>query len=236
MRLSHAPLSLSLFAGLVLTTLPAHATLISYTDPAAFAAALSAMTTIGFEGIAGTNSFANENTSTGLTISGVNFTGKLTTGSYDLQVVDGGFASPYYNFGSGASLKSPSYNAVSSFVPYIHVVLPASVTGFGVDLMTISPNAVTYQATVGSTIFTVATANRPTRTFFGVTSDTPIAFVDLALTGTTNGAGTYGLIDNVQFGATAPEATAEAATLLLIGSGLAALGFFRKRLQAFATA
>lgn len=220
--------------GLILTTRPAEATLITYTDPVLFAAAVNSMTTIGFEGIANPNSTVTYNNSTGLTLSGVQFTGLESATGYVLSVVNPGSTTTYYDFGSSAGLKGPNYDVGTGFVPYLHILLPANVTAFAVDLMTISPNALSYQASVSATNFTVATANRPTRTFFGVTSDSgAIPFVNLTVLGTSNTAGTSGLIDNVQFGAADPQPpqTAEACTLLLIGSGLAALGYFRKRLK-----
>jgi len=222
--------------GLILTTLPAHAALITYTDPLSFAAAAN-LTTIGFEGLGvAPNGSITYNNSTGLVISGVQFIGERTASTYALAVVNPGNNTTYYDFGSGAGLKGPDYNVSPGFVPLIHIILPSSVTAFGVDLMTLSPNALTYQATVLGTNISVTTANRPTRTFFGVTSDTPISSVDLTLTGTIQANGSQALIDNVQFGSADPPPVAEGCTLLLIGSGLGLLGFFRKRLQSQAPA
>src|SRR5947209_1986299 len=211
----------------LLTAWPAKATLIAYTDPLGWAAASSGLTTIGFEGIAPANGAKDYSTSTGLTLNGVKFVGFEGTALYDLQVVDGNIAAPFYNFGSGATLKGPSYNSpATGFVPYFHIILPVNVTALGVDLMTVSPNALTYEVSLPGGTYTVATANRPTRTFFGLTSDAPIPYVDLAVMGTTHNGGTYGLIDNVQFGAEAQ--TAEASTLVLIGTGLVVFRWLRK--------
>ena len=95
--------------------------------------------------------------------------------------------------------------------------------------MTVSPNALTFQVAVQGSTFNVATANRPAQTFFGITSDVPFTFIDFTVAGTALNGGTYGVMDNVQFGQETPP-VAEAATYLLIGSGLLAIVGFRKRL------
>ena len=61
-------------------------------------------------------------------------------------------------------------------------------------------------------------------TWLGVRSDTPITYIDLR---STDGSM---VIDNFAFGSTAPPGgeTAECATMLLIGTGLAALRILRK--------
>jgi hypothetical protein len=97
--------------------------------------------------------------------------------------------------------------------------------------MTASPNGLTYQVTLNSgQVFTVNTAIRPTRTFWGVTSDTPITFADFAVLGTTNGNSTAGLMDNFRYGTTAntAAATPEVSTMLLIGTGLIGIRLLRK--------
>jgi hypothetical protein len=220
-------LSLLLPVTLFVAALPAHAGLVTYTDLNAWTAATSGVTTIGFETLAPANGFKDYSTSTGLLVGNLQFQGFENTASYDLQVVDG--TPSWYNFNSGASLKGPSYNAPpAGFVPYIHVILPVNTSAFGVDLMTISPNALTFQVTVAGQSFNVNTANSPTRTFFGVTSDTSIASINFAVIGTTNGAGTYGLMDNFRSGAEATQ-TPELGSLLLIGSGLIGFRMLRRR-------
>lgn len=232
MRSLVSPLYLSLLPALLLTALPVHAALVTYTDAASFTAASTGLTTIGFEGVAPANSYAAFNDSLGYKIDGLQFLGvSSAVPSYALRIVDSGSGSPYWNFGSGATLESPSYDrsASATFLPYIHVNLPASVTAFSAELMTVSPNALTYQVAVQGTSFSVPTAVRPNRTFFGLTSDAPISFIDFTVAGTTYNGGTFGLIDNVQFGSELPP-TPEGATFLLIGSGLVVLRIFRKRL------
>ena len=220
-------------AALLLIAATGHAATVEYTDPVAWMAAVSGTTAIGFEGLAPAGGFKDYSTSTGYVITnGPEFIGFEGPAIYGLQVIDSADSSPYFNWGTGASLESPGYNAPpNGFTPYIHVILPANITAFGVDLMTVSPNALTYQVTLdnGNT-YTVTTANRPTQTFFGITSDSPIAYINFAVIGTTNGNGTYGLMDNFTYG-TADDATQtpELCTFLLIGSGLATFGYLGRR-------
>lgn len=211
-----------------MAALPAHASLVVYTSSASWTAAVTAVTTIDFEGLAAANSSANYSTSAGITLpatTGVQFTGFLSMNSYDLSVVNPGSTSTYYNFGSGASLKGPINTNSANFLPYVHVKLPTNITAFSVDLMTVSPNALNYQITLANgSVFTVATSNIPTRTFFGITSDTPIGSADFAVLGSTTA---NGLMDNFSYGTTSE--TSEVGTLLLIGSGLIGFRMLRPR-------
>ncbi|MDQ6759331.1 MAG: PEP-CTERM sorting domain-containing protein [Acidobacteriota bacterium] len=230
MRSLILPLSLSAFMA-VLALPTAQAALITYTDEAAYHAAFAnngpfVTTTIDFEHQAPANGTKSFSSSTGYVISGAQFVGYATASTYALLIVDSGASSPYFDFGSGGTLKSPSYDRASNatFLPFIRVTLPANVGAVGVDLMTVSPNALTYQVAVQGSTFNIATAVRPNRTFFGVTSDIPISFLDFTVAGTSYNGGSYGLLDNFQF-----EQTPEPGTFLLIGGGLMALGTFRKR-------
>jgi hypothetical protein len=70
--------------------------------------------------------------------------------------------------------------------------------------------------------YTVPTDARPAEQFWGVTSDTPIATINLTLLGTVYNGSTYALLDNFSYGTAASgmSEAPEAGTLLLIGSGL----------------
>jgi hypothetical protein len=100
------------------------------------------------------------------------------------------------------------------------------VIAFGVDLMTVSPNALAYRVELQGLTVNVPTAVRPNRTFFGAISDTPISYIDFTVAGTVFNGGTYGLLDNFQF-----EQTPEPGTFILIGSGLIALSTIAKRFR-----
>ncbi len=217
---------MSVLTALVVAILPVHAALITYSNSTLFNAAATSLTTIDFSGQAPANGFKDFSTSTGYATNGVTFVGYSTASIYSLRIVDSGASAPFWNFGSGATLESPSYDrpANATFLPYIRVTLPANVAGVGVDLMTVSPNALTYQVAVQGSTFNVATAIRPNRTFFGVRSDAPISFLDFTVAGTAYNGGSFGLLDNFQF-----EQTPEPGTFVLIGGGLIALGTFSKR-------
>ena len=221
------PLSL---AALALTIVPAGAaTITTYTDPASWQNASNILQTVAFEGLAPANGATAYTGATGLTTGGVEFIGYSSSGSSWIQVIDTNF-SVYYNFGSNdALMQTMDRPTNTSPLPDMHVVLPAGVTAFGMDLFTVSPSALNFTVTVAGTPFTVPTNARPTEAFWGVTSDTAIASVDLTLQGTTSNGGSVALIDNFQYGSAqnmsqAPEAT----TFLLIGSGLIGIAILKK--------
>ena len=221
------------FLALVLTITPAYSTSITtYTSRTGWALSASGIQTIDFEGLAPANGATNYNTASGLTVGGVEFIG-IASGANWLEVVDTNF-SPWYNFGSNDALAINLYQAYSGApVQYFHIILSTPVTAFGVDLATISPNALTFSISVGGGTYSAPTFARPTLGFFGFTSDTPFTTIDISVPNTTPSGGTYALLDNFSFGTaqTAPADTPEIATFVLIGSGLVVLGGRRKWLS-----
>ncbi len=227
-------------AALLFATVSAHAATVTYNDVTSWLAATTGDTNISFTATAG--SFNDYSNSTGFMSSGVQFLGYISPTAYQLTTVDQMFATPYFDFGTGGSLRGPQYDRAtnSTFLPYIHVILPSSVNAFAANLMTGSPNAVSFSVTLADgESFNVATGNRPATTFFGLTADAPISYVDFALpTASTNG-GTTALLKNFQFGTNAagtgpvtpPADTPEAATLILIGTGLMFFRTFRKQIR-----
>ena len=217
--------SLSL-AGFVL---PARsATITTYTDPNAWQTASNTEQTITFEGLAPTDNSTTYSGSTGLTTGGVEFIGYTYSGSSWIQVLDTN-SSIWYNFGTNdALLQDMDRPDSSSPLPYIHIVLPANVTAIGMDLFTVSPSALSYTVTVAGTQYTVPTDARPTEAFWGITSDTPIATVDLTLQGTVYNGSTVALLDNFQYGTADLSQAPEAATFVLIGSGLIGISLLKK--------
>lgn len=222
-------------AALIISNGPAYAATVTFTDAVAWGAASSGSTTIDFSTLAPAGSFKDYSTSTGLSLSGVNFLGFLSPTAFQLGVFDSQYASPFFNFGGGAELKGPGYDSMNaSFTPYIHVVLPGNVTSIAANLATVSPNGLTYSIKLsdGET-FSSATGARPATTFFGLTTTAPISYVDFALSDASAGNGTSGLIKNFQFattvsGGTPPPDVPEAATLILIGTGLMAFRGLKK--------
>jgi len=193
---------------LTLTVAPACATSITtYTTLASWLAASNEAHMIDFE-------------NGSLTTFGVSFTGLSGT----LGVIDTAGIS-WMDFGTH---KAAYINTNSAPAPTIHIVLPAAVTAFGLYLFSANPNTLTFTVTTMSTPFTVATNPTPTPAFFGATSDTPFTMIDVTLTGAPGGA--YELIDNFRFGTSQVDQAPEAATFLLIGSGLVGLMGLRKRM------
>lgn len=216
-----------------LVVAPAYSTTITaYSDASAWQSAASVLQTVNFEGLAPANGSTTYTGATGVTSGGVEFIGYSSSGSSWIQVIDTNM-SIYYNFGSNDALRQNLDRPTSgSPLPYIHVVLPANVTAFGMNLFTASPNAATYTITVGGTQYTVPTANRPTQTFWGVTSDTAIPSLDLTLQGTTYNGSTSAFLDDFRYGAAQGMSDApEAATFLLIGSGLIGIAVLKKWIE-----
>ena len=220
-------LSLLALATLAWIVTPAYSTtLTAYTDLASFNAATSSDQTITFTGKSpGTiTSYPG-----GVSYPDVQFFGITTA----LNVVDTTTFS-WYSFGTGEALMQPT-NSISG-VPYIHVVFTNPVTAFGSNLFSYSSAGMSFSITVpGATQQLVNTSATAPATFWGVTSDTPITSVDFQLQGTTPTSNSVAFLDNFIYGTASagppPDQTPEAATLLLIGSGLIGLACFRKRVK-----
>ena len=220
-------------AAFLLTANTARSTTITtYTDPNAWAAAASSQQTITFEGLAPANGATVYSGATGVTTGGVEFIGYTSSGSSWIEVLDTNF-NTYFNFGSNDALAQDMDRPNSSSpLPYIQIVLPTGVTAFGMDLFTVSPSADTYQITVAGNTYDVPTDARPTEQFWGVTSDTPIATINLTLLGTVYNGSTYALLDNFSYGTADQMSQApEAGTFLLIGSGLVGIAGLKKFLR-----
>jgi hypothetical protein len=233
-------------AGWLLTSLPASGAILgTYTNRALWEAATSGRTDIDFESLGlvpppGMN-FSNYSTAAGLTLGGATFTG-WTGGAYYLYAVNPP-AGADEDFGSATLLRGPEWFSGS----YLQIALPLTVTSFGLDVMTMTPGAgaVRILADGIDVAGAIATALRPTRTFFGFTSDTPIAQVRVIIdTGTVFQ--TQVLVDNVSFGAATsgggggggggPAETAEITTLIYVASGVALLAWAKRRITGAAAA
>lgn len=119
----------------------------------------------------------------------------------------------------------------SNNTPYIQVTLPSGISAFGIDLGSLSPNATAVQILLSDgESFTVSTANRPTLTFFGLTANAPINFIDFSLINTVPSNGTQLVADNFRFGqAGFASPTPESGTVGLLGLGLMSLYGIRRR-------
>ena len=117
----------------------------------------------------------------------------------------------WYDWGSGDSLMyGPGGTATFYFT--------RPVTAFSIDLATFLSDAGTVTVAGNGFSTTIKTANNPTRTFFGLTSDVGLSSFTL----TANG-GAWGLADNFTIASVAPVAAVpEPATwaMMLVGFGL----------------
>jgi hypothetical protein len=215
---------------LVACTLPAHGALRTFVDRAAFEAAASGLTTIDFEGLVPPDATQDFPNPAGLTLSEVNF---LTSGTAPLgpgmvMVVGADLAtqSPWLITGSGAILVwEPPQQPGTAFLD-IH--LPAGVKAFATDLWTEPPFGSTVEILVNSgeatDVFNIATADRPTPSFFGVISDSNL----ILLARMSVPAGQPGLIlDNVRIGNAGGSEVPEPHTMALLGAGLLWIGVAR---------
>lgn len=194
---------LILFVGLF-AVVPAHAANITlFTNRAAFIAASTNLQNIDFEGIAPENSVLPGLTS--LTLLGVTFSDSPNT----ISVVDDGFFTPLFDFGSGASL-SGGVN--------ITAMLPPGITAVGSDVMSALGNGPFMIVLSSGESFLVPTGAAPDRLFAGFTSDEAISFIVF------NRTTALPLLDNFVFGqaVAGPAPVPEPTTLGLLASGLGA--------------
>jgi len=229
-------LILPALAALAWNVTPAYSTtLTTYTDVGSFDAATSGDTTVSLSSLDGSyNTFQGLSAANGLTDPNVQFIG-IAGGSNALAVIN---TSGFGWTGTADALDQTEY---PSQTYYIQVKFSTPVTAFSTNLFTSNPNAVSFGVTLyGASTqlaapFTAATNLQPTPAFWGVTSDTPIYSADFALQGPSSG-GTNAFLDNFTYGtasaqAPPPPAVPEAATMLLIGSGLLGLALLAKKMR-----
>ncbi|MCC6537224.1 MAG: hypothetical protein IT162_06720 [Bryobacterales bacterium] len=221
-----------LFGALLLIALTSHATVLqTYSSRPSWETATTGRADVDFESLnISTGGWASYSTAAGITTGGLNIVGVLDVNQYFLYALNppSGAAE---DFGSSTILRGPEMRSNS----YLSVTLPSSVTSFGIDLMTYSPDTQSFAILLdGVQVATVTTAARPVRTFFGVTTDAPITEVRLVLTSGTNFV-TQGLFDNLAYGAAAgsgeppPAETPEVGTLAATGTGLILVRYLRRR-------
>lgn len=223
-----------------------------YTDRTAFlAAAGSPATNIDFEGLASAGGTADYSTSSGLSLSGVNFVGTQTTCSFVLSVPanppncspsvnDLSVSNPTGNpWGSGAYLVLPSSsNSGASRSQTIvsgelTISLPANVFAFGTDAMSplITGSSATLTLSDGTSYvvsfgnFAGMLSNPPVRQFFGIVSSVAItsATLDIAA-GPSAFVGSQSFLDNFVYTTNAAASTPEPASFALISGALCLIG------------
>jgi hypothetical protein len=212
-----------------ISALPSYAaTLQIYSDQTLFNQQLSVYSTVTFENIVSAPGYVNDyDDLSGFTdpATGVQFVGINDPYSPYLAIEWPSASQTDQNWGTGAYLLGPYYGNLST--QYVEITLPNPAYAVGMDLMTQTPYGGSYSITLstGDTISPIATQNLPTPTWFGVISDTPITSLRVeVLSGHSN-------IDNFEFGSPlgSQTDTPEAATFILIGSGLLGLRLVKRR-------
>ena len=195
----------------ILSLQSAFAGVVTFSSQASWQAATSGgLTTIDFEGIAAAGGFEFE---PGLLLSGVSFTPSSSTNQF---VVDTGYSSPGYDFGTGATFDwqqgSPSTT---------NLAFPGGIAAIGFDLGSLSLDGSSIGVTLSTgDVFSIVTPTTNTLQFFGVISTVPISSIVLTSSGD-------GVLDNVSFGGSAAP---EPAGFLLLGSGLVLALLCRRKL------
>jgi hypothetical protein len=219
-------------AALAWNVTPAYSTTVTYTDLASFQAASTGDQTIDFTGTTG--DYSNV---AGLVQQNVRFVGISTSAAsgYSLQVLNTSLYS-WDNFGTGEALTQTLYYANGGTPPVIHVVFSTPVTAFGTNLFTHNDYAMDFGITVLGTQYTAQTNMLPSPAFWGITSDTPISSADFTVPAAVWNTGTNAFLDNFTYGTAQaqgppPPDVPEAATFLLIGSGLLGLAILGKKMR-----
>ncbi len=217
---------LGLLVLLLAVTVPLAATTV-YTDWTGWEAGVSSYNAADFEGLTTNYVFYGAD---GVTQNGAQIIGQVPGGSPAQQAwVINPLPNPEYDFGTGSVLKGPYFTA-GELGREIQIKLPGDTTAFAVDLMTVGSEveAYTIMLSNGESWDNVLTAAGLTPQFFGITTDTTFSEVHLLLTTGVNTI-TYPVIDNVAYGIAGavvtppledPEETPEAATVILVATGL----------------
>ncbi len=216
-------LCFSLIAAVVLccaSVMTAQAETVTFVTRAAFNAAMTDTTIVNFDGVVAPGT-ALADPLPSFTSAGVTFTAP----GNQLYIVDTGFFVFYQFAGASGVVLSTQQGSPTRT---LNIVLPSAVTAVGFDTNNFSFTSgtnLTITATLSNGDMTSFTAI-PGGGFFGFTT-TP-AILSLTLTGTvvTVGGGGFN-IDNFTFGQASGGGTTtvpEPATILLLGTGLSAVG------------
>jgi hypothetical protein len=180
----------------------ASAGLVTYTDPAQFAAVSAHTTVIGFENLAPPGGFSYYGDPGTLSLSGVTFT---TNSPLFVQNTNA--------YGTGAFLSAQQTNP-----EIVTIALPSGITAVGSDYFTAYATTVTLST---GESFVIPGGTYPNLGFFAFTTDTAISSLRLAVAGD-------GIdLDNFTFGQAVPEPGA--LTLLATGMLVVAGGPLRRR-------
>ncbi len=214
----------------------AHAQITAYTDPVAFGHVSTGMTVIDFASlhppVGGSLSYPS-----GLTISGVNFFGKLTGPDYQgvyLYVIPPTYApTTYAGWNTNPTVLQGPGGMGSHYNGYLQITLPAGITAVGFDVYTIhaggGPNGAPITVTTPTgQVFNFNTFAKPNLAFVGFTSSNPIPWLRITQPGAD-----FANISHFAFGYDPPNPIGNtpvpsAPIVVLIGSAVWA-GLFRRR-------
>lgn len=216
---------------------PAAAATLTYSDRGTWASQVTGMTNFD-SGTQTAGTVTTFNNAAGLAIADLQIVGyNVTTGtSYDLARVNANASQTWYQWGSGAILRTGDKTASNTV--YARINFPTAVSAFGFNFGAGgsggAPGSVTIQAD-GMSAVTVNTLQQPTFAFWGVTSDTrTFSFANVFINDTNR----YLILDDIAKGSFAgepppppppPTEVMEPGTLmqLLMGTGL--LAFSRRK-------
>jgi|SRR5579884_421341 len=211
---------------------PAWCTVIStFSDYASWSANTSSIMPVSF----GTGNFVNYVT-TQTSSAGVTFAGMTNGGAATMHDMSNTYQS-WYNFDQGFSAE---YLVLSAFngPSEIDANFTTGVTSFGTYLMTGNPYGLTINVATDAGPLTSVTPPTgtyppvPSKVFIGATFTTPITKVTFIIPSPPNGS--LEMLSNFSFGVATQQQqesgdAPEAATMILIGSGLLALRWMRRR-------
>jgi hypothetical protein len=232
---------LSVFAGLVLSTVPANAALVTYLDEGSWLAAVASVTTADFNDAVTGGGFTKPGfgqsaavPSAGITVDTIlfqTFINATASSSAGFVKDPGGVAvwtaAVYGNLGDYFKDTNPASNS------HIRITFPTPVTAWStVYGLTSGPAAAPLILIdgVSCAICNPATTTFPNALFFGVTSDAPMSYVDLQFPNSANG---YMMIDKTSYGTAdvGGGAAPEVCTWILCASGLLGLVKLARRVQ-----
>ena len=210
---------------LLLTAIPASAGVIA--DRPTWLTQATSVTNYDFDTLeAGTEQIYNTSAGLILPAIGVSLVGYSFSTFYNMAVSQGATPSPWleYDWSSGAIARSEALTGsfTGGQTPIIRVTFTGGpVTAFAVDLGTGGVSTGNINVTPqGQATTTLTTQVRPTFTFYGITSNTPFSYVDIAPTT----ANSMAIIDNIAYGTynstPPPDPTPELASILAVATGL----------------
>jgi len=205
----------------------AHAQETVYTDSSLFNLACSNLTLIDFStaNVNGSNSITFTSSSSGMTLSGVNFVGKLSDGTYSTGVVGPNFYPSYSGWPGNPTVLTDGSN--STLLRTLTITLPNNITAVGTNLYTAyvgdgssnSVSTVTFTLNNGDKLV-FNTFEKPDLAFAGFTSTAPISSIQVTTPGNT-----FPYLSSFVFGQAVPESSTIVTALL----GLTGAASLRRR-------